>query len=85
MSPRGARKVGAQVTAVASDAILLITVGEKLLEMAITLLGAEAVQAKLDAQFAAVDAAADAHEALKFPKPDPVTRPETPDALKKGP
>lgn len=67
----------------ATTAVAMVTVGEKLLELAIELLGAEAVQAKLDAQFAAVDAAADAHEALKFAaRADPVTRPETPNAKK---
>lgn len=69
----------------ATTAVAMVTVGEKLLELAIELLGAEAVQAKLDAQFAAVDAAAEAQEAVKFARrPDPVTRPETPNAKKEG-
>jgi hypothetical protein len=67
------------------DAALLITVGERLLELAITLLGADTVQAKLDAQFAAADAAAELREREKFKSsPEAVTTPETPDAKKDG-
>lgn len=83
MPARRAREVGAQMTMpLIETTALAISVGERLLEMAIELLGASAVQAKLDAQYAAVDAAADLREAAKF---EPVTTPATPDALKKGP
>lgn len=83
MSRRRTREVGAQMSIDGGDGALLITIGEKLLELAITLLGADTVQAKLDAQFAAADAAADLREAEKFKSsPEAVTTPETPEAKK---